>query len=229
MTLVTTVTPERYFLGISLALRPDWHLYLMEPEATRSSKPESILKEVSEKKAKQAAEAARYPVSGTVTAAVVLNASGDQVFMTCHDMAQAAGAVSVRTLQWLESILVAEPVAAPSVNDCSVRLYGFGIQDHMRIMFLDALHYARVTGMSLSFAPGIWYHRPFDQAPWADPFHMLIPSELRNRDIDRQGLCDFIGIPCPDDLMEDPRQMADVARRMALKGQLFPAPPELSR
>lgn len=230
MTLVAHVTPERFFLGTRLERRPDWMTYLMEPEATRSSKPESVAKEITEKKAKQEAEARTYPVAGTVAAAVIMNSAGEALLTTCHDASAPAGDVSVRVLQWLAAANAVDPVSDYDPRtDCGIRLFGFGIADFMGIMFLDALGFARATRTDVDIPLGLWYHAPFEQRPWADPFHILIPSERRDRDIDRQGLCDFLGIPCPDDLMDDPGQMANVARLMALKGQLFPAPPTLSR
>ena len=227
MTLANTVTPERFFLGVTLEKRPDWEAFLMEPEATRSSKPESIQKEVAEKKAKQAEQAHTYPVSGTVQAAVLLDSAGNVIFTTFHDTTQAPGDVSMRTLYQLWQLGLHQSMQA-TPEDCGVRLFGFHISDRLQLMYMDALHYGVVTRTPVDIPPGLWYHKPFESAPWADPFHMLVSSDRRDKDIDRQGLCDFLSIPCPDDLMEDPAVQANVARLMALRGQLFPAPANLA-
>ena len=228
MTLAAQVIPERFFLGVTLERRPDWATYLMEPEATRSTKADSVAKEIAEKRAKQEAEARTYPVAGTLQAVAILNSAGEPVFTTFHDPNQPAGDVSHRTLVWLAQARVTDPVPVAPAVDCGIRLFGFGIPEFMRLMVLDALYYSRVARVQVDIPLGLWYHKPFEAAPWADPFHMVIPSEHRNKNIDRQGLCDFLGIPCPDDLEEDPQQMANVARLVALKAQLFPAPAGLS-
>jgi hypothetical protein len=216
------VHPERYFLGVSTAVRPDWEKYLLEPQATRSTKPESVAKEKAEKREKQAQEAAVTPIAATVTAATVLNQAGEVAFEATQGPERPLGEVSYMLLAFLSQVLGdCLLINAPRMRDTQVRLFGFFIRERLRLIGVDACRYARSTGLALQNPIGLWYHRPFEPPHYLDPYEVFVPTDSR-KDVDVAGLCDFLHIQMPPaaELMK-PAVQAWLARTLALAGQMF--------
>lgn len=135
------------------------------------------------------------------------------------------GKVAAAAMEVLTDLLGGDSLVPNSTfRDIQVRLFGLRIRDRLRIMAMDALRfYALSSETDVALPVGLWYHRPFDPAPWCDPYEVAIPSEQRN-DVPYDGLAEFLGIDVPPgaDVDTDPRLQADLARQLALRCHLFP-------
>lgn len=213
------------FLGVTLARRNDWDSYFAPCVATRSSKPDSVAKEIAEKEEKRAANAHFYPVAATVTSCIIVDHKGDEVFAATPSFNTTPGDVAARALAVIATYIEQSELCVdnPQLYDVQVRLFGLRIRDRLRILALDALRHGVVTGNAGDVPVGLWYHRPFEPAPWCDPYEALVPSELRS-DVSYDGLCKFLGIELDPsaDVDTDARLQAELARAIALRGQLFP-------
>jgi len=180
---------------MTLGRRDNWEQYFAPCKATRSSKPESVAKEVEKKQKERAEQAHFYPVSSTVVSVAILDTDGNEVFSATSGFDGVKGKVAYDTMLTLGCILNGtEDHIFNDMDDVGCCLFGLKIRDRLRIMALDAINYARTHGHDLnSLFPGLWTHKPFTPAIWCDPYEMIIPSERRN-DIPYDGLCDFLGI-----------------------------------
>jgi len=216
----------RYFLGVTLGRRTGWETFFSEVKATRSSKPESVKKEIADKTAKREETAHFQPIGGTVSQVVIIDDAGKEVLVRSAGFDSVQGEVSASALGSLASLLEDGLLADnPTLHDVQVRLFGLRIRERLRIMALDALRYQHTAKVEVAvdLPVGLWYHRPFEPSPWCDPYEAAIPSELRS-DVPFDGLCDFLGIPLPQgaDVDTDARLQAELARQIAIKTQLFP-------
>jgi hypothetical protein len=151
-----------------------------------------------------------------------LDRTGQPAFETVAIAGDSPGAVSVRTLNWLATVFPEGlPTPVMTANDFGISLYGLDISTTMQIMHLDAVR-AEITEQLAG--PGnrlrLWRHPTWAPAPWGDPFELIVPSECRNRDIDIYGLCDFLGVSCPNDLTINARSQATVAYGLAFRAGL---------
>ena len=212
----------KLFLGMTLGTRPDWEWYFAEPVATRSSKPESVAKEVARKREEREAQAHFYPVAGTVHTCVVLDIKGEVLHKTTPGFDAPAGESSYRTFEFLQGFLLNNGYDKKNMSTLREEenvLFGLRIRDRLRIMALDAIRYANNNNRDISvIIPELWYHRAFEPAIWCDPYEGVIPSERRN-DVPYDGLCAFLDVElAPNiDLDTDPEKQADIARQIALK------------
>lgn len=215
----------RLFLGVTLAQRNNWEQFFAPCVATRSSKPDSMEKEVTEKRKARSDTAHFLPVAGTVTSCVLLDQDGKELFSAMPGFDTKQGDVSARALAVIATYLEQEDllVQNPTLYDVQVRLFGLKIRDRLRIMALDAIRYGLESGEGVDSPVGLWYHRPFEPAPWTDPYEALVPSELR-RDVAYDGLCRFLGVDLDPnvDVDTDARLQAELARQIAIRGKLFP-------
>lgn len=220
---MTAPTSERqvYFLGLTQVRRSDWDHYVVEPIATRSSKPESVAKEIAEKKAAQEEQAGFWPVTSTVTSVVILDQNGTQCFTAASGINGHIGEVSYRTLQYLHDVLDLTGSHACS-HDLGINLYGLKIRDRLRTLAMDALYYvtqrAKAGERYAQIPVGLWYNRPFAPTIWADPFDVLLPTENR-QNFSWESIANFLSIPQfhdPATIDENPVMQADVARQLAL-------------
>ena len=219
--------PQLLFLGLTTSRRADWEKYLAEPKATRSSKPESVAKEIAEKQQKQAELSQFWPVAATVGSCVILDQHGNEVFSGSGGFGVPEGSVSHTALSMLGRLLAtgSDKIAAePTLYDMGVRLFGLGIRDRLRIMALDALRYisqGTAEDARYMIPVGLWTHKAFEAAPWVDPYEILVPSELRG-DIPWDSLAEFLNIPVTPgiDLDADAKNQAEMARLLTLRGGL---------
>ena len=184
-----------------------------------------MAKEIADKKTKREAAAHFYAVAATVSSCVILDEDGTEVFTGTGGFDAKPGDVSSRALAVLATILQdAELLVSenPQLHDVQARLFGLRIRDRLRIMALDALRHGVTENASAPIPVGLWYHRPFEPAPFCDPYEAAIPSDLR-ADVPYDGLCDFLGIKVPSNVAvdTDAHLQADLARQIALKCQLF--------
>lgn len=221
-------TRQLLFLGVTTSRRPDWQKYIAEPKATRSSKPESVAKEVAEKQQKQAELSQFWPLAATVGSCVVLDQHGAEVFSGSGGFGVPEGHVSYTALCTLANLLTAggnsKIATEPTMYDMGVQLFGLGIRDRLRIMALDALRFISLGSAEdqrYMIPVGLWTHKAFEASPWLDPYEILVPSELRN-DIPWDSLADYLNIQVPQgiDLDTDARQQAEMARLLTLRGGL---------
>lgn len=220
-------TRQLLFLGLTTSRRADWQKYLAEPKATRSSKPESVAKEIAEKREKQAELSQFWPVAATVGSCVILDQNGDEVFASSGGFGVPEGSVSYTALSTLARLLATggDKIAAePTLYDMGIRLFGLGIRDRLRIMALDALRFisqGTPADERYMIPVGLWTHKAFEAAPWCDPYEILVPSELRH-DIPWDSLAEYLNIPVPQgvDLDADAKHQAEMARLLTLRGGL---------
>lgn len=188
------------FLGLTLNRRPEWESYFSEVAATRSSKPDSVAKEIAEKRAKREEQAHYIPVAGTVVSCVLLDEDGRQVFLmnAGGPFDNKPGEISYIALQAIrDTLFQADGSPFRSASGIGATLFGLKIRDRIRIMALDAMRFLATAGENRRSLPAaLWYHRPFDPAYWCDPYEAIVPSEHRN-DIPYDGLCSFLGIELP--------------------------------
>lgn len=213
------------FLGLTTARRKDWDRYLSAPIATRSSKPESVAKELEEKRARREEQAQFWPVTATVSTCVIIDQTGNEVFRATAGFSTVEGEVSYKTVEILTRLMTtgSYPLTkAPTLYDLGSRLFGLRIRDRMRVLALDALRYANLTKNGLENIPvGLWNHRPFEHAPWTDPHELIVPSEMRS-DVAWNNIGEFLGLQIGDMQIEaDAKAQAEVARQLALAANLF--------
>lgn len=212
-------------MGVTLGRRNNWEKYFAEVTATRSSKPESVAKEIAEKQKDREAQAHFLPVAGVVSSCVILDINGDVVFNSGGSFESSPGKISYEAMQLITNTWTntAIPVAN-DLDELGYRLYGLRIRDRLRIMALDALHYAHSNKVSVKdILPGLWYNRPFEASMWCDPYDMIIPSQNRN-DISFDGLSEFLRFPLPNiDFDSDPQLQAEIARELAIRANLIKA------
>lgn len=218
------------FLGMTTGRRHDWQRYLAEPVATRSSKPDSVAKEIAEKKEKQEAQSQYWPLTATVNSCVILNQDGEEVFVGNSGFSTAEGEVSHTALLTIGGMYagsddVSKLNIQPTMYDLGFSLYGLNVRDRMRVLAIDALRFANqsVEGAVPSMVPvGLWYYRAFETAPWCDPYEAVVPSELRN-DITWDSLAEFLGITVQPgvNLDSDAHMQAEMARQITLRAGLY--------
>jgi|GEM_PF-3622036 len=184
-----------------------------------------MAKEVADKRTKRETGAHFYAVAATVSTCVILDEEGNDVFVGQGGFDAKPGDVSSRALAVLATILQDEELLVSEnsqLHDVQARLFGLRIRDRLRIMALDALRHGVTENAAAPIPVGLWYHRPFEPAPFCDPYEAAIPSDLR-ADIPYDGLCQFLGIDVPQGVAvdTDARLQADLARQIALKCQLF--------
>lgn len=215
----------KLFLGVTLGRRPDWEDYFAEVVATRSSKPESVAKEIAEKRASREEQAHFYPVAGTIHTCVILDESGREVFSSTpagfDQQTVQAGRTSYMALTVVRDLLK-QFETEHGHSDDSPSIYGLKVRDRLRVMALDAIRYMRESGIKDFIPPGLWYHTPFSPAPWCDPYEAIVPAEHRSN-IPYDGLCDFLGISIPEGSHPDTdaQLQAELARQLTLSMQLI--------
>lgn len=219
------MSKQKLFLGITLGRRTNWETYFAAPVATRSSKPDSVAKEIEKKREERESQAHFLPVAGTVSSCVILDQNGDEVLSLGGSFENVEGKISHQALTTLVQLMATGShnlLPDPELYDIGINLFGLKIRDRLRIMALDALRYISQTEGAEMIASAFWYNRPFETAPFLDPYEVVIPSDLR-RDVPYDGLCDFLNIDLPEGVNPDTdaRLQADIARRLALKAGLF--------
>lgn len=156
---------------------------------------------------------------------MILNEEGTEVFSRTPGFDTEEGEVSAAAMEVLTDLLGGDELLVPNstFRDTQVRLFGLRIRDRLRIMAMDALRFYTTNNTTVALPVGLWYHRPFEPAPWCDPYEAAIPSEQRN-DVPYDGLAEFLGIDVPPgaDVDTDPRLQAELARQLALRCHLFP-------
>jgi hypothetical protein len=214
---------ERYFIGMTTVAREHWLSFVREPEATRSSKPESVQKERDAKRAKQEEKSASTPIMATALHIVIINQTGEIVFEIHQPEKEIEGNASYSAMRFLANALAETglEVGHNKLVDTNVRLFGFDIRERLRLMSLDAMRFAVIKKVPLRIPIGLWYHRTFEAGAYLDPYEAFIPSELRG-DIDFSCLCDFLNIPSTAvNLDAAPHVQAELARQLAIIGQMF--------
>lgn len=220
------MSKTRLFLGITTCRRDNWEGFLTEVQATRSSKPESVAKEIAAKREAREENAHHLPLAGTLSTCTILNQHGNEVFVGVSDYAAAPGQLSYEVLTFIADTLQlgARPLddlLRTSSTDCGSVLFGLRIRTRLRIMALDALRYIHSQHIAGTVHCALWQHRPFDPALWADPYEVIIPSDFRN-DVDYAALCDFLNVPYPGASLDtNPQQQAQLALDLSRAAQLF--------
>lgn len=167
---------------------------------------------VDEKRDELAKMACYYPVTGTVTQAVLLNQDGASVFSASDNAPQ--GKVSYDTFHFLAHHFenhMPSPVWR-AMDDPGFYLYGLRIKDRLRLMALDAANYVARTPDAAPVPSGLWYNKPFEPTYWCDPYDALVPSERRG-DVPYDALLDFLnlGLSPGLDIEQDPVAQANKA------------------
>lgn len=210
---------------MTLAARNNYEFYFTEPKPTRATTPEGIAKEVDAKKKDRHENAPFFPVAGTVTACVILDEAGKEVFAASGGFDSTPGEISVQALQVITSCLEADDklLAPLELYDVSVRLFGLKIRERLRVLALDAFRYGLEHKQKIDIPVGLWYNRTFEPSLYLDPYEVVVPSERRN-DISFDGLCRFLDIELDPSANVDtsPTLQAELARQIALRCQLFP-------
>jgi hypothetical protein len=218
----------RFFIGVRTAARPDWQRFFAEPVAPERYGAAAATKFVNEKRQKQEEMSGRVPFSAFITDAVVLNGNGDEELrVSCGETHDA----SVRLIEFITGSRrtnVSYLSALPATDDVQVRWFGFDIRDVMAMACLECMRYnatAPSNEAKVKVPAGIWYYRHFSPAPFIDPYETLVPSSMRDH-VDAFSLCEFLGIPVPPTLGDDPAAKAELARQLALRGQFWPVEPQ---
>lgn len=182
-----------------------------------------MAKEIQEKKEKREAVAQFWPLAGTVHTCVIIDQDGNDVLASSSGFGTKEGEISHQALTLLGNLMSTGhgPLLQQSaMYDTGIRLFGLRIRDRLRVMALDALNFIHQTPQNQSdmIPIGLWNHRPFETAPWSDPYEAVVPSE-RREDIPWDGLCDFLNIAVPNgvDLDAEARLQAEIARQITLK------------
>lgn len=213
----------KLFLGMTLGRRKDWQQFFAPCVATRSTKEDSMKKEIARKEEERAKQAHFFPVAGTVASCVILDTEGNELFMASGGFDGEEGKVSYQALQAIGRLLDGTELYVPNdLDDIGCCLFGLKIRDRLRIMALDALHYARKGNHDLNdLWPKLWTHKTFETSMWCDPYEIIIPSD-RRADIPYDSLCRFLQIDLPADanLDTDAALQARIALELTLSANL---------
>lgn len=212
--------------------RTNWQNFIAEPVATRSSKPDSVAKEIEEKRAIQAEQAQFWPITSTVQSCVLIDQHGNEVYRNNVKQGFDAveGEVSFNTLAMIHAANTSNRgqfEEDASMHDIGVNLYGLKIRSRMSVLVLDALRYVtqqRQAGLTVDEVPvGLWAHKPFAPAPWCDPYEVLVPSDHR-ANFTWDIVAEYLGMPpsiVVADIDSDAAMQAEVARQLAMRAGLF--------
>lgn len=158
---------------------------------------------------------------------MILDIAGETVFATGLAAHEHPGAVSVRLIDALTALLTNDGPLVPEISDprdCGGRLFGFFVRDRLKAAKDDAIRFGVEQNVKVDVPVGLWYHRPFATSYWCDPYEVIVGSDQRG-DVDFASICDFYGVAVPaQDVFGQPAVQAELARNLAIKGQLFPMP-----
>jgi hypothetical protein len=220
----------RFFIGVRTAVRPDGIRFFAEPQAPERYGAAAAEKYVREKRQAQEQMARRVPISGYISDVAVINGKGeDELKASCPADDQAYA--SIQLIEFITSSRrtnVSYLSELPDTDDVQVRWFGFDIRDVMAMAALECMrfnHMAKDEG-KVKIPAGIWYYRHFTPAPFIDPYETLVPSSMREH-VDIGSLCEYLGVPVPPTLGDDPAAKAELARQLALRGQFWPVEPHL--
>lgn len=201
------------------ARRPDWEQFYAQPEATRSSKPESVAAEIQKKRDKQSEKAHRNAFGGVINSICVLDVRGQALFTMQAGTVAEADALACGFVSFVNSLpdpLGLSPL--PEAIDCRVKWFGFDIREVMHMLAMTAL----AADPNLHVPVGMWYYRNFTPAPFIDPYDVLVTSGLRE-DVDVYACCErMLGQRPPSGFLDTAANAAEVARRLTLRARLFP-------
>lgn len=224
----------RYFLGVVSHRHDNWESFYAEPTAPSNYKPETAATYIAKKRKEQEQKADRSPLVSHTVGIVVLNLDGSVLFASSSTLGATVSPTwenSVKFAQFLQQYqsmqIGHDPVGHPNY-DIGRSWFGFDIREMMHVIAMDVMQYNSTRGNLpyVVFPVGAWRYSPFTPAPFVDPYELLIPSALQN-DVTFDALCDFLKIPIPQDIDVNPYSRAELARRLAIRGQLFPLLPEL--
>jgi len=220
----------RFFIGVKTAPRRDWQRFFAEPQAPERYGEAAAKKYRDEKRQKQEDISSRMPISAFVQEAVVINGAGsEELRVQCHPESESDA--SVQLIEFITSshrTSVSYLSTLPAADDVQVRWFGFDIRDVMQMIALEGMAFNSAcphAAGKVKIPAGLWYFRHFSPAPFIDPYETLVPSGLRDH-VDLSALCEFLGIPVPPTLGEDPAAKAELARQLALRGQFWPVEQE---
>ena len=146
----------------------------------------------------------------------MLDDAGDELFHTMLGGDEPEGIVSYRLCAYLSGMT---PWRANL--PLSERLFGLEIQDRLQLVGMDACYYTSRDPATLRVDPRVWYNDPFTPAYWVDPYHRMVPSDMRKNDIDYSSLCAFLDHTVPASLDALARDAAEVARLLALHSHMI--------
>jgi hypothetical protein len=166
-----------------------------------------VAKEIAEKEAQRKEEAATTPFLAEVTAAVILDEKGDEIFNMAHTYG-----LSAHTLSAVEQHL-------PHSQPGQVVLFCFDARNAIRVIATDA---TRADAPYLQWSFDFWLRSSLSPVPWADPCDVFINTALKH-DIGLGGLCKFLGISygLGDTLPRTAIERAKLVRDIAIKGKLL--------
>lgn len=181
---------SRYFLGVTQDKYGPDDTFYVEPQATRSSKPDSVRAEIEAKRVKQQEKQYRFAFGGFTSSVAVIDQNGNMLYQedTHGDPLRAPG-LAVNFVNFLHTLPHApfEWVEGPDSHECRVRWFGFDIREVLHQIALEAMRAAPALQVPLP----MWYHRHFEPLPFIDPYEALVPSSLRE-DVDVYCLHEYL-------------------------------------
>lgn len=219
------ILAPKLFLGLTTTRRRDWEQLLAEPVATRSTKEDSVKKEIAEKRRVQEEQAQFFPFTGSVTACVLLDRNGAVVMDVKNSGDDFSGILSADVLATIEAYYQRhsiQPRTTGDNTDIGVSLFGFNIKERMRLLAVDAMQaqYHRPD-----YKPphvGLWSHKTFEAAPWCDPYDVIVPTDHRNN-FTWLHVAKYLGINVAgaDTIDSNPMLQAELARQFAVRAGLI--------
>ena len=203
------LTGTEFFAGFVSAAAPDADRFMPEFEAPSNYKKPEAIREYKEKARDAFIEnAATRAVTGTVTAAHVTDAGGDTLFSLTD---RTPGKVSCALVEWLcREQFEDYPWSVGGSFTPTRRLWGFDIDQFLRIVGLEAMRYGPQFGTGPYPPLRLWYKNNGAY----DPYEVLTGSAERKA-VGIYGLCVYLDIDTSRaelDPARNPVAHADLAR-----------------
>jgi hypothetical protein len=211
---------------VNTKARPDWQQYFSEPEAPEHYGEAAARKYINERISKQEQTAGRLPFSAYIDELVVLNQDGEmQLHVKNSNGVTDAASCALFEFIGADGERITYPFATTTPTSIPLRWFGFDILDVMHMAAVEVLQTnGRYEPDARTKVPiQAWYYRPFTAAMFADPYEVIVPSSLRKQ-FDLLALCQFLGIVIPLNWAQEPHTKAELARKLAMRGQFWSLP-----
>lgn len=203
-----------FFIGFLSTCIAAWERFVVEPTAPSNYKDlNKINAWVADARDKQETRVGRMPITAWLKHVVILNHKGEKVLNVTGDK---PGVVA----QDLAKFLLAEfPSGLNSEEGYGLTqpMIGFDAKVMLRIMALEIFHNNKMHPTNAIVLPPKMWQNP----SVADPYEILLSGDDR-KEFDLGGLCEWLNIPCPEDLADNPLTQAELAMQLAETGCFHP-------
>ncbi len=181
------MTGTEFFAGFLSTAAPDALEFMQEPEAPSNYKKPEAIREFKDRARESFMDRAAFQgVTGGLVAVHVEDAGGRPVFSMANDN---PGAVSCRLVHWLvQSEFDDYPPGVGAAFTPRRRLWGFGLDQMLRIAGLETLRYGHLFNVPTP-PLRLWYKN----SGVFDPYEIITGSAER-RAVSLAGVCRYLGL-----------------------------------